>query len=686
MAFSASTIWEINAASDDIFPYNIVDSTGTGTFTLIVEGSATPPIVYSSNYNTLTGNLQTSLNTTYGTGNIICRGGSLGTLNLFFDAGSYANRPINLLQTKVTAASGVGSWTVNGSIFSTGTTGTIYTINSIDVCGGGFTPSQTMSASLYSNNATSNVPLLTTNASIFSPNDTGCWLFINAGAPNWNPGWYQIISYNSTTGVIVNAGLGSGYAFYNYGPLYPTTVSGVGTTNALVTGLWSIDRSIGITQPWVTFDGNSITITGGTGYILRPSGYTVSKADIGNWINLVGTGMITGRYYISAATTGLPGTQSWTVAGNSTSGAIGYPITSGNGIVQGYFGGCLTNPMSLTSGNPWFGSNQAYVKYNSVPYSVTGFISLPGGSLNYHTRIIGYNTNRSKINTDLPRPIFKATNSFGGTGILFNPNNGFINVQNINFDISSSPAVSIVHSYNAVLNSVYQNIKVYATGTFLTAHGAFIAGSKIIGMEVSGIVCTGAALYLGADTRVFFGEIHHNSGGLGAVSFTSTNNDLFNCLIHNNTGIGINIFTATKGITECVSYRNSTGIFINAINDIICMNTISYGNTGVGSADWVSSANTLDYNAMFNCAGQTLSSTGVYFPTNYNFVTLTGDPFVNGTGGNFALNTLGSQYALLKGTAYNGNYNSTAGYEDIGAAQHLDSPATTIVIRNQLVR
>ena len=122
MALSASTIWEINAASDDIFPYNIVDSTGTGTFTLIVEGSATPPIVYSSNYNTLTGNLQTSLNTTYGTGNIICRGGSLGTLNLFFDAGSYANRPINLLQTKVTAASGVGSWTVNGSIFSTGTT------------------------------------------------------------------------------------------------------------------------------------------------------------------------------------------------------------------------------------------------------------------------------------------------------------------------------------------------------------------------------------------------------------------------------------------------------------------------------------------------------------------------------------------------------------------------------------
>jgi hypothetical protein len=71
-----------------------VDTTGSGTFTLTIEGVTTGAITYSSTAATLFANINTALNATFGTSAIVASGGSLAAIILTFSGTGYTNRPI----------------------------------------------------------------------------------------------------------------------------------------------------------------------------------------------------------------------------------------------------------------------------------------------------------------------------------------------------------------------------------------------------------------------------------------------------------------------------------------------------------------------------------------------------------------------------------------------------------------
>lgn len=95
-----------------------VDSSGSGTFTITVEGVTTPAITYSATIATLITNINAQLNATFGTSAIVASGGSLAALVLTSSGTGYTNRPVGLMQ--VTLLTGATGFTMNGS----GTVGT----------------------------------------------------------------------------------------------------------------------------------------------------------------------------------------------------------------------------------------------------------------------------------------------------------------------------------------------------------------------------------------------------------------------------------------------------------------------------------------------------------------------------------------------------------------------------------
>ena len=67
----------------------VVDATGTGTFTLTYMGLTTGAITYSSTAATLVGNINTALDATFGTGNLVASGATLAALIITGSAGTY---------------------------------------------------------------------------------------------------------------------------------------------------------------------------------------------------------------------------------------------------------------------------------------------------------------------------------------------------------------------------------------------------------------------------------------------------------------------------------------------------------------------------------------------------------------------------------------------------------------------
>ncbi len=122
------------SAVNAIYPLDVVDSTGVGTFTITIEGITTGAITYSSTAGALLANIQAALNATFGSGSIVVTQPTttnntteLASTILTFSGGTYAGRPIASVGVTVTTVTG-GSWTVNGNSFASGTVGTSYSV------------------------------------------------------------------------------------------------------------------------------------------------------------------------------------------------------------------------------------------------------------------------------------------------------------------------------------------------------------------------------------------------------------------------------------------------------------------------------------------------------------------------------------------------------------------------------
>ena len=95
-----------------------VDSTGSGTFTLTVEGITTAAITYSATIATLNTNINAALNAALGTSAVVASGASLAACILTSSGTGYAGRPVGAITATILAGS--TGYTLNGS----GTIGT----------------------------------------------------------------------------------------------------------------------------------------------------------------------------------------------------------------------------------------------------------------------------------------------------------------------------------------------------------------------------------------------------------------------------------------------------------------------------------------------------------------------------------------------------------------------------------
>ena len=77
----------------------IVDNTGSGTFTLTIEGITTAAITYNATYGTLVTAINSALDAAFGTSAIVASAGALSSLILTFSGSGYAARPITGLVT-----------------------------------------------------------------------------------------------------------------------------------------------------------------------------------------------------------------------------------------------------------------------------------------------------------------------------------------------------------------------------------------------------------------------------------------------------------------------------------------------------------------------------------------------------------------------------------------------------------
>lgn len=95
-----------------------VDTVGSGTFMLTVEGTPTGAITYSSTLSTLITNINAGLDAALGAGSVVVSGASLATLVLTGSGTGYSGRPLGTITA--TILSGSSLYTINGS----GTVGT----------------------------------------------------------------------------------------------------------------------------------------------------------------------------------------------------------------------------------------------------------------------------------------------------------------------------------------------------------------------------------------------------------------------------------------------------------------------------------------------------------------------------------------------------------------------------------
>lgn len=93
----------------------VVDSTGSGSFTLSYMGITTGSITYSATIATLISNINTALNSAFGSGNLVASGASLAALVITGSAGNYQYNAFGGHFTSTISGTG---FTINGSATS----------------------------------------------------------------------------------------------------------------------------------------------------------------------------------------------------------------------------------------------------------------------------------------------------------------------------------------------------------------------------------------------------------------------------------------------------------------------------------------------------------------------------------------------------------------------------------------
>lgn len=393
-----------------------------------------------------------------------------------------------------------------------------------------------------------------------------------------------------------------------------------------------------VARPFTSIDvGNIINVTGGTGFTVQrvqilsvAAGVATCDKNVGTTSSTGGTGNLGGSMLSPAVPCGL------TVGGNTVW------IKSGTYAI-------IVNTNNVAGGK----------------LSPVGTVTGATGP----TCIIGYETTHGDMGTP---PLLQAS------GIdTFNIVNLGAGEWAVNLSVDGASAASCRGINCSNTGLIYKCKAVNCTLQGLNGPCVYCEATACDTPEgLAAIIIAGGG----------YGCVAHGNAGAGIMATTGVAS---HCISINNTGASGDGFVSVAGayaeFHECIAYGNSRDGFRLYAADETCrlINCVAAGNTG-----YQFGANAaMGVYLMLNCAAKADGS-GAFdpnltnpalFPKQINCITLTADPFVNAAGGNFALNDtpgggLSCRAAGLLGVFPGAPTINTTGFQDIGAAQHEDTP------------
>lgn len=415
----------------------------------------------------------------------------------------------------------------------------------------------------------------------------------------------------------------------------------------------------------------TITLVTGTTGTCSP-GCTSTTHGPGNlFIVASGTGCTVGTYEMLSQAAGTVTVDR--TMGSSTDACVG---------VMG--GSWLTMSHSLAGGIVIAGNT---VWINSGTYTLTSSVNIGGaGGLGTLT-VEGYNAAHGDLGT---KPVITTSTN---TTDIFDIHVSLISFINVAFLNTAGTPNSAIVVYTNSANVFFLNCKFTvptpAAGIYIHngTVGTFV-NSEFAGTGY-GIENTGGNYYWLTVTNCYF----HNTGyGVWDANTGSTNNiwDIQgNVFSGNSYGLYYqatntlnqvrlvgNVFYNTTTYAVNISNANFTCCVIPIYNNIFWGNAIggrfsdpANWSIGVGLQGGAGSSEGAYYAPVNAYGSNTTKYTAGYWPISITEITLTADPFVSGSTGNFALNSTAGGGAALKATGFPAVTQMGTGYPDLGALQ-----------------
>lgn len=386
-----------------------------------------------------------------------------------------------------------------------------------------------------------------------------------------------------------------------------------------------------------------------------------TSAHVGNVVNVTGgTGFAVQRAQITAVSGGIAICDKSLGTAGSTGGT-------------GNLGGALLSP-GIAAGLAVAG-NTIFLKYSATAWALSnsnnvagGRVSLPGGSSPLIVAFVGYDTTRTRWNTDANRPVLQpgannvATVTLGGDNLvrnlgLANPAayTGCTGITATNVSLVES--CTVAGHKDAFFCS-------WTPATFLNCEASGFTNSGFNGNNQNGITCIACSAHDWSGAAL---------GGFYAV------NQAVRCLAYNGTVagfVGAGGYSFSHCVADAITGASGDGFSLSGMN-VTLLNCVA---TGCGRYGFNSGTGTAGHgHALIHCAGQGNASGD--FTADLAAGTQLAGPIAPSASpwagsGNYLPNAAAGAGALLRGAGYPASLpGGPAGHLDVGAAQHADPAA-----------
>lgn len=314
--------------------------------------------------------------------------------------------------------------------------------------------------------------------------------------------------------------------------------------------------------------------------------------------------------------------------------------------------------------------NVVFLNYNATPFTTTtASTNVSGGCVSVvgNTTWCGYDTTRTLKNFDANRPTFQV-----GTGVT----------GSILFTGTVSPDIqNIIVDGAGVATSTGSNHR----GTVWRCKATNFTNGGIVFNNNTGSAtfceATGCSSVVALNSNCYFCVSHGNTI-TGISGFFASG-----CISYGNTGASSDGFQSNTGMTNCVAYGNGRDGFRapsgGGVQPTYWLNCISENNTGFGfNMQFTTTRGTMVNCATYlNTSGRSTQVTATTPIQDLNPITGSGSFFNNAASADFRLNNTAGAGASARAAGFPSLSADglTSGFGDVGAAQHQDSPAITLV-------